>query len=44
MEEKQIFENNKNIIDYINPAWNDKDNQKPVLVKISKSAYNIIPR
>lgn len=44
MEYRQIFENNENIIDYINPAWNDRNNRKPVLVKISKSAYNIIPR
>lgn len=44
MEDKQIFENNKNTIDYINQIWTDRNNRKPVTLKISKSAYNIIPR
>lgn len=44
MENKQIFENNENAIDYINQIWTDRNNRKPVTLKISKSAYNIIPR
>lgn len=44
MENKQIFENNENAIDYINQIWTDRDNRKPVTLKINKSAYNIIPR
>ena len=44
MENKQIFENNENAIDYINQIWTDRNNRKPVTLKITKSAYNIIPR
>lgn len=44
MENKQIFENNENAIDYINQIWTDRNNRKPITLKISKSAYNIIPR
>lgn len=44
MENKQIFENNENAIDYINQIWTDRNYRKPVTLKINKSAYNIIPR
>lgn len=44
MEDKQIFEDDKEVINYINQIWTDRNNQKTVTLKISKSAYNIIPR
>jgi len=44
MEDKQIFEDDKEVINYINQIWTDRNNRKTVTLKISKSAYNIIPR
>ena len=44
MEDKQIFEDNKEAINYINQIWTDRKNRKTVTLKISKSAYNIVPR
>lgn len=44
IENKQIFEDDKEVINYINQIWTDRNNRKTVTLKISKSAYNIIPR
>lgn len=44
MEDKQIFEDDKEVINYINQIWTDRNNRKTVTLKISKFAYNIIPR